>query len=164
MTSTIKLVSMDGDAFEVETKAAILSQLVQSLVENEQENDGIQVIPLPNVTTPVLAKVMEFCRHYEDSPMTEIQKPLKSNNIRDLVDGWYDKFIHVSDPKLLFDLILAANYMDIKALLDLSCAKVVCILKTKSPEEVRATFRITEEFTEEEKQQIAEEYKWYEDI
>jgi hypothetical protein len=33
------------------------------------------------------------------------------------------------DQELLFELILAANYMDIKPLLDLSCAKVASMIK-----------------------------------
>ena len=31
--------------------------------------------------------------------------------------------------EMLFELILAANYMDIKSLLDLSCAKVASMIK-----------------------------------
>eukprot|EP00644_Phytophthora_capsici_P009178 jgi/Phyca11/526054/estExt2_fgenesh1_pm.C_PHYCAscaffold_60149 len=147
----VKLVSMDGEAFEVETPVAVLSELVKTLVADDQdEGDEIQEIPLPNVKGHVLAKVVEFCRHHKDAPMADIQKPLKSANL--------------SECELLFELILAANYMDIKSLLDLSCAKVATMIKGKTPEEIRATFGITEEFTEEEQQRILEENKWIEDV
>ncbi|KAG6970623.1 hypothetical protein JG688_00004780 [Phytophthora aleatoria] len=160
----VKLVSMDGEAFEVEAKVAVMSQLVQTLVADEQEGDEVQEIPLPNVKAHVLAKVVEFCQHHKDSPMAEIQKPLKSNVLSESVDQWDAKFVDVADQELLFELILAANYMDIKSLLDLSCAKVACMIKGKTPEEIRATFGITEEFTEEEQQRILEENKWCEDV
>ncbi|KAF1775105.1 hypothetical protein PI124_g2197 [Phytophthora idaei] len=160
----VKLVSMDGEAFEVEAKVAVMSQLVQTLVADEQEGDEVQEIPLPNVKAHVLAKVVEFCQHHKDSPMAEIQKPLKSNVLSESVDEWDAKFVDVADQELLFELILAANYMDIKSLLDLSCAKVACMIKGKTPEEIRATFGITEEFTEEEQQRILEENKWCEDV
>ncbi|KAK1942856.1 E3 ubiquitin ligase complex SCF subunit sconC [Phytophthora citrophthora] len=161
----VKLVSMDGEAFEVETSVAVLSELVKTLVADDQEEgDEIQEIPLPNVKGHVLAKVVEFCRHHKDAPMTEIQKPLKSANLSECVDPWDAQFVGLEDQELLFELILAANYMDIKSLLDLSCAKVATMIKGKTPEEIRATFGITEEFTEEEQQRILEENKWIEDV
>ncbi|POM81950.1 S-phase Kinase-associated protein 1A [Phytophthora palmivora] len=160
----VKLVSMDGEAFEVEAKVAAMSQLVQTLVADEQEGDELQEIPLPNVKAHVLAKVVEFCQYHKDSPMAEIQKPLKSNVLSESVDEWDANFVDGADQELLFELILAANYMDIKSLLDLSCAKVACMIKGKTPEEIRATFGITEEFTEEEQQRILEENKWCEDV
>lgn len=52
-------------------------------------------------------------------------------------------------PLLLLPLqmILAANYMDIKSLLDLCCAKVASMIKGKTTEEIRKTFNIKNDFT-----------------
>ncbi|TYZ62807.1 hypothetical protein PybrP1_007785 [[Pythium] brassicae (nom. inval.)] len=93
--------------------------------------------------------------------MPELEKPLKSNDLRDAVSDWYADFVDVKpeDQELLFELILAANYLDIKSLLDLACAKVATMIKGKTPEEIRATFGITAEFTPEEEQMIREENK-----
>merc|ERR1719399_102019 len=65
-----------------------------------------------------VAKMSEFCRRYAEEPMSEIEKPLKSANMHEVVQEWYANYVDV-DQELLFELILAANYMDIKPLLDL---------------------------------------------
>ena len=65
-----------------------------------------------------------------------------------------------SSPLRLFELIVAANYMDIKSLLDLGCAKVATLIKGKSPEDIRRTFNIVNDFTPEEEARIREENRW----
>ena len=42
--------------------------------------------------------------------------------------------------QVLFELILAANYLDIKSLLDLTCAKVASMIKGKNTEEIRKQY------------------------
>jgi S-phase kinase-associated protein 1 len=86
--------------------------------------------------------------------MKEIEKPLKSANIADAVNPWYASFVTGIDKEFLFNLILAANYMDIKPLLDLSCAAVASMIKGKTPDEIRATFGV--ENTTEEDAQVRE--------
>ena len=61
---------------------------------------------------------------------------------------------------MLFELILAANYMDVKALLDLCCAKVASMMKGKPAEAIRKTFNIVNDFTPEEEEAIMAENKW----
>lgn len=86
------------------------------------------VIPLPNVKADVLRKVVQYMKYHTDNPSKEIEKPLKSANMSEVVSQWDADFVDV-DQELLFELILAANYMDIKPLLDLTCAKVASMIK-----------------------------------
>lgn len=80
----------------------------------------------------------------------------------EIVQEWYSTFVAI-DQETLFELILAANYMDIKPLLDLTCATVASLIKGKSPEEIRKQFNIVNDFTPEEEAQVREENKWCED-
>jgi S-phase kinase-associated protein 1 len=57
----------------------------------------------------------------------------------------------------------AANYLDIKALLDVGCKTVANMIKGKSPDEIRKTFNIQNDFTPEEEEQIRRENEWAED-
>ena len=67
------------------------------------------------------------------------------------------KFIKV-DQATLFDIVIAANYLDIKGLMDLSCQTVTDIIKGKSVEEFQKTFNIANDFTPEE--EIQRENRW----
>jgi S-phase kinase-associated protein 1 len=77
----------------------------------------------------------------------------------DVVQEWYARFVDV-DQEMLFELISAANYMNIKPLLDLTCATVASMIKGKTPEEIRKHFRIVNDFTPAEEAQVREENKW----
>lgn len=63
----------------------------------------------------------------------------------------------------LFELILAANYLDIRGLLDVSCKTVANMIKGKSPEEIREIFNIENDFTKEELEQVRKENEWCEE-
>ena len=68
-----------------------------------------------------------------------------------LVEPWYADYINVEKEEL-FELIKASNYLDIKPLLELACAKVASLIKNKSIEEIRKFFNIENDFTPEEEQ------------
>merc|ERR1712182_80234 len=53
------------------------------------------------------------------------------------VREWDVEYVDV-DQEILFELILAANYLDIKPLLDLTCAKVASMIKGKTPGDPQA--------------------------
>ena len=60
-------------------------------------------------------------------------------------------------------MVMAANYLDIKSLLELSCAKVASLIKNKTVAEIRTFFNIENDFTPEEEAQIQEENRWAEE-
>ena len=89
----------------------------------------------------ILSKVIDFCRQHHDSPMKVIEKPLKYADMHSVVDEWDADFVDI-EQEVLFELILAANYLDIKPLLELTCAKVASLIKGKTKQEIRETFNI----------------------
>ena len=58
---------------------------------------------------------------------------------------------------------MAANYLDIKPLLELSCAKVASLIKGRSIPEIRQFFKITNDFSPEEEERVIQENKWAEE-
>jgi S-phase kinase-associated protein 1 len=70
----VRLVSEESESFEVSAKIASMSVLVKEMIDAESED--VQEIPLPNVKAAILSKVIEFCTHYLEEPMTTIPKVL----------------------------------------------------------------------------------------
>lgn len=116
--STVKLTTMEGDVVEVDIEVAKKSVLVSSLIDDSGTDEEI---PLPNVKKEILEKIIEFCQHTRENTQPEIEKPLRSNQLKDVTTEFYANFVNLDQEKL-FELILAANYMDIKPLLELACA------------------------------------------
>lgn len=79
-----------------------------------------------------------------------------------MVPEWDADFVDL-EQETLFELILAANFMDIKPLLDLTCAKVASMIKGKTPEQIRKAFNIVNDFSPEEEAKVREENKWCEE-
>ena len=121
--SVVKVTTLEGNVTEVPVHIISKSTLVKGLIEEE--------IPIPNVKKAILDKIIEFCEHIDKNAPPEIEKPLRSASIADVVSPWLANYIDLPQAEL-FDLILAANYLDVKSLLELSTAKVASIIKNKS--------------------------------
>ena len=71
-TRTLQLVSSNGEIYQVSLEAARLSELIRSMVDDEEDSE--QTVPLPNVNSQTLVKVIDFMNHYKEMPMIEIEK------------------------------------------------------------------------------------------
>ena len=59
-----------------------------------------------------------------------------------------------------FRFVQAANYLHIKNVFDLTCQNVENILKGVTPEEIRKSFNIKNDFSLEEEEEIRHENPW----
>jgi len=162
----IKLQSQEGEVFEVpqgvlmKPDGSCQSTVIGTMIEDSGTDEEI---PLMNVKVPELKKIIEYMQYHSTVAAEEIQKPLKSTNLVECgVSEWDAKFVEIEQEQI-FALILAANYLDMKELLDLTCAKIASMIKGKNTEEIRKQFNIVNDFTPEEEAQIAEENRWVED-
>ncbi|KAI8063202.1 E3 ubiquitin ligase complex SCF subunit sconC [Gongronella butleri] len=153
---SVRLLSSDTEEFTVAKDVAERSMLIKNMLEDVGESDS--PIPLPNVTAKILRKVIEWCEHHIGDPVTTDESERRNTDI----DEWDQKFMEV-DQETLFDIILAANYLDIKPLLDVGCKTVANMIKGKTAEEIRKIFNIVNDLTPEEEAQIRKENEWAED-
>ena len=103
----ITLVSSDGETFEVEEKVAMESQTLKGMIEDDCADSAI---PLPNVASQTLSRVIEYCKkHVEAASESEVATYYSydrtSNNS---LTAWDDEFVKdiKVDQNILFDLIL----------------------------------------------------------
>ncbi|KAF7841033.1 SKP1-like protein 1B [Senna tora] len=148
-TKKVTLLSSDGKEFVIDIGSAMQSQTLRHMIEDDCVDGGI---PLPNVSSGILSKVIEYCKKHADEPN-------KSDDATEELKNWDSNFVKV-DQVILYDLMMAANYLDIKKLLDLTCQRVADMIKGKMPEEIRKTFNIKNDFTPEEEAEIRRENQW----
>lgn len=108
----MKLRSSDDEMFEVDEAVAFESQAVKNMIEDTGKD---AVIPLPNVSSKILAKVIEYCKYHVDNQKGATDdKPAASE---DDIKAWDADFVKV-DQATLFDLILVS---DVHATLFVAC-------------------------------------------
>lgn len=129
----VKLISSDNKVFNVSKEIGRKSELIKNIIEDLDQDIEI---PLQQVKSDTLEKVLEYCTHYKDTPFIE-NKDLEN------IDEWDKSYINV-DQETLNDIILAANFMNIPDLLELSCKTVANQLKNKSLDEIRDFFGMPE--------------------
>lgn len=157
----IKLQSSDDVEISVERVVAERSIVIKDVLKDLGDEALDDVIPLAEVTEPVLRKVLEWCqRHRDDPPVPMEDNPEATRQL--VLDEWDVSFLQV-EQEMLFSIILAANYLEIKRLLDMGCKVVANMIKGKSPQEIRDTFGIENNLTPEEEARILKENEWAED-
>ena len=60
------------------------------------EDSGLEEdIPLPQVKKAILDKILVYCKHITGNAAPEIDKPLRSNNLNDVVHEWYADYVNI---------------------------------------------------------------------
>lgn len=135
------LETLDGDIEEVEREVALLSPLVQREVMRFGHGASRESpVVLPKQVSPgVLKLILDYCRFHRVSG--------RSDKERKIFD---EKFIRL-DTRRLCELTSAADSLDMKPLVDLTSRALARMIEGKTPEEIRETFHLPDDLTEEEK-------------
>jgi S-phase kinase-associated protein 1 len=187
----VTIVTSDDVEVKFERKYALMMLTLKNMLDDMPE-DSDEPIPIPNIKKMIFDKVLEYCEyHVNDEPMKpeDAEKDKHSSIVGEWdnelfseanlakyrlgLEGKTDEEIAAIDEfelkvehgqPLLFELILAANYLDIKTMLDTTCKVVANLIKGKTPEQIRKYFKIENDFTPEEEEQIRKENEWCMDL
>ena len=154
----IKITTKDAKTIELPKKAASRSTIIKGMIEDYPDNNEF---PLNSLNSIVLEKVKEYLVHYQDIEPEKIDVPLKSNNFKECVTEWDYNYLG-ENIDLIFELVNASNYLDIKSLYELSSAKLGSKIKGMTSENIKKDFEIPE-LTNEEKEQIMKDKQYFED-
>nr|GLL45767.1 SKP1-like protein 1B [Ipomoea trifida] len=144
----VRLRANDGEEFEVAESVAALSQTVKFVMEDAGGLGEDFVIPLLKVDGKTLAKILEYCKVHAAGGKSNAEKK-----------EFDKKFVEVGQAEV-YDLLTAANYLEIKELLDIMIQRVADMIKGKNPEEIRKIFNIKNDFTPEEEEEIKRANAW----
>ncbi|KAJ4977458.1 hypothetical protein NE237_002564 [Protea cynaroides] len=175
MSSTkVFLRSSDGETFEIDEVVASASETLKNIIE---DGGSVGVIPIPNVSSKILTKVIGYCKkHIEDNESAKkssngVEKGKEILREYDEEEGkrekvrveelkkWEANYMDI-DQKVLYHLMKAANYLEIKGLLDLTVEKAANMIRGKTPDQIREIFNIKNDFTPEEEKKIRQENAW----
>ena len=132
----VTIVSDSGDKRVVERDVLTLSVTISNLIEDAgTENE----IPLPNVDTQTLDKLIEYLTYHHANPTEHTAYEGKG---LDEIGEWDLKYCGDMNNAILFKVILAANYLDINPLLHLTCKTVAKMIKGKKPSEIKDILKI----------------------
>ena len=95
---------------------------------------------MPGVKANVLKLIVDYMSHHKGVEPNLSEKPLRSKIMKDVCKDPFDaQFIDQigEDRQLLYDLILAANYMHVHSLLPLGCAKVASLITGQPLEQIK---------------------------
>ena len=121
---SLKLQSSDGIIFTVDTATVKQMVTIQTMIDHEDE-DSDEVTPVPTINSQVLEKIIQWAKYHK----IENQKSEKI--------AWYIKYFDVELQKI-FDIIIAADYLEVKSLLKESCRNVLNNYKWEIIEDVAA--------------------------
>ncbi|PPS16295.1 hypothetical protein GOBAR_AA04277 [Gossypium barbadense] len=143
-TNKITLLTADEEEFVVDEAIAMEFGTVKTYYEDNLDSCD-EAIPLPNVTSKYLAK-------YEEEEDEEAK-------------AFDEALFNTLDNEGMKQMIMAANYLDAKDLLEMLTQAVADRIKNKSVEYVRKVFGIENDYTPEEEAELRKQNEWaFEDL
>jgi len=156
-TLTLKSGGQQPKSFEISKKSAELSKFVTTILEGDSEATSIEIRQVPPET---LSHVIDYLKHHAGKEPDPLPCPVRSIHMAQIVsDKWDATWIDAFDKKTIFEIILAANYMDIKSLLHLGCAKIATLIKQLDQKEINRIIEEEEKYRREHAQNDASEAK-----
>lgn len=138
--SYIWLQTSDGSVQQAEQEVAIFCPVICHEIHSGMGNSKNHPICLPQrVNAAMLSLILDYCGFH--------QVPGRSNKERKSFD---EKFVRM-DTKRLCELTSAADSLQLKPLVDLTSRALARMIEGKTPEEIRETFHLPDDLTEEEK-------------
>jgi S-phase kinase-associated protein 1 len=142
-TSNITLISSDNVSFVVSLNViTTFSAVIRDMLSDV--SDEITTIPLSNIDSIELSKIIHFCEYHLQHPEINIKDYRKNSDLKitnsfdNEISGNVDGSEIDSQCKLMRD----ANFLNIKPLVRLMSIKIASMIKGKNAEEIKTLLKI----------------------
>lgn len=161
----INIVTRDGKKFQVPENVLTISSMFKEMFESD-DYDGSD-IPV-DILSYVFEKVLEYLNKYVNDPMPRIDPHEHKDELENIkefntyITEWYWNYIkdipilQETDEGVLtlYELVVNANYLDVKPLVSLCLAHIAFLIKDKEPEEISRLMDLKKELTPEAQKEI----------
>ncbi|GMS99625.1 hypothetical protein PENTCL1PPCAC_21800, partial [Pristionchus entomophagus] len=164
----VTLTTSDGASVTVSRQLTKHSGFIEKAITDMAVDDN--AVPLSAVAVDVddatLKLVIEWLTEHRDDALPYPEKTDEERRADD-IPAWDQAFVQKWDTKedqqqTLYAVITAADKLDIKGLLDMTCKTLANKINGKTVEEMREILQLECDFTEEELAEIRKENAWCE--
>lgn len=149
----MKIQSADGDIFSWDMDIFTrFSPTVKRMLQKGKFSIDESVLHLSKISTVAMRKITTWA--YFQASLN-----LENGDFQSQSEQWNMEFLDV-DVNTLFDILISAQNLEMKGLVDLCCEKVVNLIKGKHTEELRNLFEIKNDLKPEEEDIIRLENEW----
>ena len=111
--SVLKLQSSEGEIIQVDCDLVKQMLTIQTMIDDLGDQDDDGVIPIPNVNSEVLHKIISWTQKYKEE--TDKESLLM----------WQQEYFHNEGVTKILEIILGADYLDVKSLMNESCRSIL---------------------------------------
>ncbi|XP_002138538.1 S-phase kinase-associated protein 1 [Drosophila pseudoobscura] len=149
----VRLESSDGVVFDTDADTAKCSGTIKNMLEDcgleHEEDHDHPIIPVPHVNSTILKMILTWAKYHMNDVPPAKDADKKDGKMEEYpICEWDADFFSTVDHGTLFELIIAANYLDIRGLMNSACQTVANMIKGHTPEQIRLIFNIPREPTE----------------
>ncbi len=133
----------DYNLFIISKENSKLSGFLQKFIFSDENNQRSEIIEISQVPSSTLELTMEYLSHHKGVEPLPLPCPIRSIYMKEVCpDQWDAEWIDKFKKGIVFEIILSANYLDIKPLLHLGSAKIATLIKQMDQTEIN---RVIEE-------------------
>ncbi len=151
-------VKVEGQSFKITSEMAKHITLFEDLLEQDssEELDLTEIAGTP-IKKSQMEKLMIFCDYIIKNTPPQIQKPIRHQSLLDITSPWYTEFASQFDDNDLCEMMMVADRLYCKSLLELLSARMCLKIKDMNVPEIRKFFDVEDDYTEEERNEIKEQ-------
>lgn len=134
------LKTKNGNIFTLKRKEMKLSKFLDALLDDPSSTEYRL-----DMSHDQISRVVNYLRYHSDVEVVVIEKPLRSNILRNVTDAFDADLVDHMSMRQLTNLTTAANFFDIPSLLHLCAAKIAALFRYRTFEQITELFKHPDE-------------------